>query len=126
MCRSIHFETDCEKIPIQIFWSQFCNVINQVIPPEMVRKYIDKPIGISYTIQEISYSLRLCTSLPELAEAIANLPETKKHSLIWDLFLMSMEIQSLPPDTYVCVPKMPDDYIKPFFEGKLTISNILC
>lgn len=125
MYKSI-FETDCERIPIRIFWLQFCHVINEVVPPTLIKKYANKPITVCYSIQEISYALKTCTTTQELAEAISLLPESKKHSLVWDLLVMGMEVEALPSDSYVLVPENPLDYLKPYFEGKLTISNILC
>ena len=116
----------CTEISIEVFLQRFACAINEIIPPKIVRKYIDIPFGaITTTMEDISTKLLQYYTIEDIHKAFMELSEQEKHYVVKELEIMYFEFGAFPQDSLILVPEEPKDYIKPFFAGKLNIQDLL-
>ncbi len=119
------FMSECVEIPLKTFMLQFAFQINLIVPPETIRKYIDKPAGVILPFSDAAEKLLCFHTINEMHDAFLGLTEPEKAALVSQLSLFTMEAQAHDPDRVVRVPSEPKDYIRPFFAGILTLPSIL-
>lgn len=118
--------TECTRIPVRTFVIQFCNVITQVIPQRIIKKYINcYPTCITMTLSDIGQQLNNAFTLKELHDAFLRLTAEEQKFVIIELNVLLLDLNAMPDGTLVYVPEDPKEYAKPFFFGLFTRSNML-
>ena len=121
------FSCLCAKIPVSDFWHNFSFIFNKVVPPDTVSKYSDNPYGvITASFLEIGSVMNQCFTIEDMHSAFLALSPAEQSTVVSELIFFSLELQALPEESLVFVPEDPVNYLKPFFSGTLTVSNIRC
>lgn len=117
---------DCTEIPVRTFLLQFAAIINQIVPPAIVKKYFDVPMNVITTsMEEIAPKLLQYYTIEDMHKAFMELSDQQQHCIVQSLEMMYIEFGTFSDNTLILVPKEPKDYIKPFFSGKLNIRDLL-
>lgn len=120
------FQCECTNKTLKTFLLEFMNIMGEIIPPKIARKYLGKPMGvITSSFDDISSRLLKCYTLEQMHDEFLSLTDNEQHFFISSIEIFELEFNSIEKSSIVCVPDDPKNYIKPYLQGLFTRESIL-
>ena len=120
------FQCECCTKTFKTFMLEFMFAMGEIIPPKIAKKYTYKPMSvIDSSFEDIREKLLNCYTINEMHDTFLNMTDNEQHLFISSIWIFELELNSIPDDASVCVPKEPKHYMKPFLKGLFTAETIL-